>query len=149
MRVRDPLSVALANADPFDSWAAVLAWYAAWSGRPASPYAAPDATTAANALGAVRRLRDELRTTLRANAAASATTRGLTPLNQLIDAHFAARPTLVAASGRAGSARISSAPHGPALLLSDICLAIVELFAGNNALRVKPCANNCVRDLLP
>ena len=142
MQVRDPLPVALVNADRFDSWSAALTWYASWSGRPANAYAAPDATTAGHALGALRHLREELQTALRVNAAAAATTRELASLNQLLDAHFAARPTLVAANGRVGSARISTGAHGPALLLSEVALAIVELFASAKAARVKRCAND-------
>lgn len=149
MQVREPSPIALVNAAGFDSWAAVLAWYALWSGRPATAYEAPSAGVAAQALAELRRLREACGIALEANAARSTTTRGLAPLNALIDAHLSVRATLAAASGRVVSARSSSGANGPALLLSELCLAIVELFASAKALRVKQCAHDaCSRFFL-
>jgi predicted RNA-binding Zn ribbon-like protein len=86
-------------------------------------------------------LRAAARAVFAAHIEGRATTRELAPLNRLIDEHLAARHTLVAAQGRVGSARISVAPDAASLLRSDICLAIVELFAGAKAARIKHCAS--------
>ncbi|HTZ55589.1 MAG TPA: CGNR zinc finger domain-containing protein [Candidatus Acidoferrum sp.] len=95
------------------------------------------------------RLREACRAVLAAHVEGRATTRELAPLNRLIDAHLSARYTLVSAQGRVGSARMSTAPDAPSLLLSDICLAIVELFAGAKGARIKHCANpQCERFFL-
>jgi predicted RNA-binding Zn ribbon-like protein len=87
------------------------------------------------------RLREACRGVLTAHCGGRATTRELAPLNRLIDQHLAARHTLVAAQGRVGSARMSTGANASSLLLSDICLAIVELFAGTKAARIKQCAS--------
>jgi predicted RNA-binding Zn ribbon-like protein len=89
----------------------------------------------------LRELREAVRAVFTAHIEGRATTRDLAPLNRLIDQHLTARHTLVAAQGRVGSARISTGPNASALLLSDICLAIVELFAGAKAARIKQCAS--------
>jgi predicted RNA-binding Zn ribbon-like protein len=95
------------------------------------------------------RLRDACRAVLTAHVEGRATTRELTPLNRLLDEHLTAHHTLVAAQGRVGSARISTGPDAASLLLSDICLAIVELFAGTKAARIKQCASaTCERFFL-
>jgi predicted RNA-binding Zn ribbon-like protein len=149
MQVREPLPVALVNASGFDSWAAVLAWYARWSARPATAFESPSAGVAGHALAELRRLRDALRIALDANAARSATTRALAPLNALIDAHLAVRASLAAANGRVVSARSSTGHDGPALLLSEIALAIVDLFGSARGSRVKQCAHEaCSRFFL-
>ena len=98
---------------------------------------------------ALVRLREACRAVLIAHVAGLATTAHLVPLNRLIDEHLRAQHTLVAAQGRVGSARISTGPDAAALLLSDICLAIVELFGSTKAARVKQCANDaCTRFFL-
>jgi predicted RNA-binding Zn ribbon-like protein len=86
-------------------------------------------------------LREAARAIFDAHVAGRATTRELAPLNRLIDQHLAARYTLVAAQGRVGSARMSIAPDAAALRRSDICLALIELFAGAKAARIKRCGN--------
>jgi predicted RNA-binding Zn ribbon-like protein len=122
MQVRDPLPVALVNGDD------------------------PQLTARSAALD---RLREACRAVLTAHVEGRATTRELAPLNRLIEEHLAARYTLVSAQGRVGCARISIGPDAPSLLLSDICLAIVELFAGAKATRIKQCASaTCERFFL-
>ncbi len=149
MQVKELLPVALVNAGGFDSWVSALAWFAGWSVRAATAYEAPSASVASTALTDLRSLRDACRTALEANAGGNATTRGLEPLNRLLDAHLTVRATLAAANGRVVSARSSSGANGPALLLSEICVAIVELFAGAKAARVKRCAREgCARFFL-
>jgi predicted RNA-binding Zn ribbon-like protein len=97
----------------------------------------------------LRELREAARAVFTAHVEGRATTRELAPLNRLIDAHLSARHTLVAAQGRVGSARMSIAPDAASLALSDVCLAIVELFAGAKAARIKRCANaTCERFFL-
>ncbi|MGB6987038.1 MAG: CGNR zinc finger domain-containing protein [Candidatus Aquilonibacter sp.] len=115
MQVRDSLPIALANNDP---------------------------RFADLGLPQLDRLRDACRAVLTLHVEGRATTRELATLNRLIDEHLTARYTLVAAQGRVGTARISIGPDGHALLLSDICVAIVELFASAKAARVKQCAND-------
>jgi len=135
MQVTEPLPIALANAEDLASWV--------------TPYLATEPVVAEKALLELRRLRDALRAALVAHTAHLVTTRGLAALNALVDAHLAVHHTLVAARGRVGSARISTGPNGPSLLLSDVCLAIVELFGSAKAARIKQCANDaCTRFFL-
>ena len=97
----------------------------------------------------LEQLRDACRAVFAAHVEGRATTRELAPLNRLIDQHLAARYMLVAAQGRVGSARISTGADDATLALSDICLAIVELFASAKALRLKQCAHDaCSRFFL-
>jgi predicted RNA-binding Zn ribbon-like protein len=96
-----------------------------------------------------RELRDACRVVFTAHVEGRATLSALAPLNRLIDQHLTAQYVLVAAHGRVGSARISTGQFSTALLLSDICLAIVELFAGAKAARIKQCASpTCERFFL-
>ncbi len=123
MKVRDPLPIALVNGE--------------------------DPQFADLGLAELDRLREACRAALTAHVHGRATTRELAPLNRLIDEHLTTQYTLVSAQGRIGSARMSIGPDGPSLLLSDICLAIVELFAGAKAARIKQCANEaCERFFL-
>lgn len=101
-----------------------------------------DPRLSAAALPELDRLREACRAVLTVHIHGRATLRELAPLNRLLDEHLTARYTLVAAQGRVGSARISTGPDDSALLLSEICLAIVELFAGAKAARVKQCARD-------
>jgi predicted RNA-binding Zn ribbon-like protein len=97
----------------------------------------------------VVRLRAAVSALLQAHVAKRATTANLIPLNRLLEAHLNLRYTLVAAQGRVGSARISTGPDGLPLLLSQICLAIVDFFASAKATRLKQCANDvCARFFL-
>jgi predicted RNA-binding Zn ribbon-like protein len=101
------------------------------------------------ALPELDRLREACRAALTAHVEGRARLSDLAPLNRLLDEYLSARYTLVSAQGRVGSARISTGPDARALLLSDICLAIVELFGGVKAARIKQCASlTCARFFL-
>ena len=99
-----------------------------------------DARLAALAAPGLEPLRDASRAVFAAHVEGRATTRELAPLNRLIEQHLALRYLLVAAQGRVGSARMSSGTDDATLVLSEIALAIVELFGGSSAARVKRCA---------
>jgi predicted RNA-binding Zn ribbon-like protein len=123
MRVREPLPIALVNGD--------------------------DPRFAAVGPPELNRLREACRAVLIAHVGGHATLRHLAQLNRLLDQHLSARYTLVSAQGRVGSARITTAADGPSLLLSEICLAIVDLFAGAKGARIKQCAHEaCTRFFL-